>query len=208
MKIDAKNLGLGALALALLAPAAAAQTKTAIINFQGAIVATKDGQKADAAMRDKFGGRVKDLEALQGDIAKIQDQLNKGSNTMSQEQRDKLARDIDDKKKKLQWDQEDLQNDVDQERGKLINDIGQRMVGIIQEHAQPNGYTLVLDVSAQTSPVIWAANGIDISAEVIALYDKKYGAGTTGPAATPAAPAAKPAAPPAAAPKKPAPPKQ
>jgi hypothetical protein len=57
--------------------------------------------------------------------------------------------------------------------------------------------------------VLWAANGIDITQQIVDLYDKKFGAGAaaapaSAPGAAPAAPAAKPAAPPAAAPKKPA----
>ena len=70
----------------------------------------------------------------------------------------------------------------------------------------PNVITIVLDVSTQQSPVLWAANGIDITQQIIELYDKKFGVsgGAAAPAAAPAAPGAKPAAPPAVAPKKPA----
>lgn len=198
-------------ALGLVAPTAPAQSpsKVGIINMQGAMLATKDGEKARDAIRAKFEPKAKDLEGRMAEINRLQDQFNKGSNTMSAEARDKLSREIDDKKKKYQWDSEDLQNEVQQEEQKLVNEIGQRMVAIVDEYSKANTLAVVFDVSGQQSPVLWAANGIDITTQIVEGYDKKYGVGG-GPSTLPAAkPAAKPAAgvtrpataPPAAAPK-------
>ena len=184
-------------ALGLLAPSAPAQTpsKVGIINMQGAMLATKDGEKARDALRAKFEPRAKDLESRLTEINRLKDQLNKGANTMSVEARDKLGRDIDDKNKKYQWDSEDLQNEVQQEEQKMVNEIGQRMVSIVDEYAKSNTLAIVFDVSGQTSPVLWAANGVDITTQIVELYDKKYAAGAPA-AAKPAAPAAsKPATP-------------
>ncbi|MBI5086013.1 MAG: OmpH family outer membrane protein [Acidobacteria bacterium] len=201
-------MGLAALALIVTAPAVPAQTptKVAIINIQGAILATKDGEKARNAIRVKFEPRAKDMEGRNAEIQKLKDQYGKGANTMSAEVRDKLQREIEDKQKKLQWDSEDMQNELQQEEGKLVNEIGQRMIQVIDEYAKGQNFAIVLDVSTQQSPVLWAANGIEITQPIVDLYDKKYGTGAApaAPAAAPGAPAAKPAAPPAAAPKKPA----
>jgi outer membrane protein len=199
-------------ALALAAPSAPAQTptKVGIINVQSAILATKDGEKARDALRVRFEPRAKDLEGRMAEMNRLRDQFSKGSNTMSAEAREKLSRDIEDKQKKYQWDSEDMQNELQQEQQKVFNDVGQRLVSAIDEFAKANGFVVVLDVSGQQSPVIWAANGSDVTTQVVELYDKKFGAGS-GASATPAAPAAakpgaaKPAAParPAATPKKP-----
>jgi len=211
VRLDLKHMGLGALAFVLTAPAIPAQspTKVAIINIQGAIVATKDGNKAREAMNAKFGPRAKDMEGRNAEIQKLRETFNKGANTMAPDAREKLSRDIDDKQKKLQYDSEDLNTEMEQEQGKLVNEIGQRMIQVIDEYAKGQGFAVVLDVSTQQSPVLWAANGIDITQQIVDLYDKKFGAGappaTANPGATSATPgAAKPATPPPAAPKKPA----
>jgi len=211
VRLDLKHIGLGALAFILAAPALPAQspTKVAIINIQGAIIATKDGTKAREAMNAKFGPRAKDMEARNGEVQKLRETFNKGANTMSAEAREKLSREIDDKQKKLQWDSEDLNNEMEQEQGKLVNEIGQRMIQVIDEYSKGQGFAVVLDVSTQQSPVLWAANGIDITQQIVDLYDKKFGAGAppaaAAPGATSAAPAAtKPIVPPVAPPKKPA----
>jgi outer membrane protein len=219
VKMKVMKFGLGVVALALMAPAVRAQTpagprpNVAIINIQQAIIATKDGEKARADIETRFGPRAKDMEGRQAEIAKLKDQLAKGSNTMAQEQRDKISRDIDDKTKRLQWDSEDLQNEYQQEQQKLVNEIGQRMIAVIDEIAKEKAVILVLDVSSQQSPVLWAANGIDISRDAVERYDKKYGValgtGAAAPASGTAAPGAAPAArPPVLAPKPVVPPKK
>lgn len=177
--------------------------KVAIINIQGAIVATRDGAKARESIQKKFEPRFKQIEAQNNEVQKLRNQLTTLANTASQEVRDKISREIDDKQKKLQWDSEDLQNELQQEEGKLVNEIGQRMMQVIDEYAKAQGFALVLDVSSQQSPVLWAANGIDITQQIVELYDKRFGAGEA-PAAKPAAGAGAPAAAPPAAAKKPA----
>ena len=202
-------------ALALAAPSAPAQTptKVGIINVQGAILATKDGEKARDAMRLRFEPRSKDMEGRMAEVTRLRDQFSKGANTMSADAREKLSRDIDDKQKKYQWDLEDMQNELQQEEQKLVNEIGQRMISIIDEFAKANTFAVVFDVSGQQSPVLWAATGIDVTTQIVELYDKKFGTGAGAPA-TGAAPAAAnpakptpgalaPARPPVAAPKKP-----
>jgi outer membrane protein len=186
-------------ALGLVAPTAPAQSpsKVGIINMQGAMLATKDGEKARDSIRAKLEPRAKELEGRMAEINRLKDQLNKGANTMSAEARDKLSRDIDAMSKKYQWDSEDFQNDMTQEEQRLVNEIGQRMVAVIDEYSKANTLAVVFDVSGQQSPVLWAANGIDITTQIVEGYDKKYGVGggpSTLPAAKPAAPGAKPAA--------------
>lgn len=204
MRIDAKYLGLAALAL-LAAPAVQAQpapTKVAIINIQSAILATKDGATAREALRVKFETRSKDLEARMADINRKRETLQKSANTISTEAREKQTREIEDAQKKYQWDAEDFQSDVQQEEQKLVGTIGNRMISIIDEYAKGQNFALVLDVSSQQSPVLWAASGIEITRDIVELYDKKNPGAAA--AATPAAKPATPTAAPAAAPKKPA----
>lgn len=187
MRIDAKHLGLAALALLAAAPAAPAQqapSKVAIINIQSAILATKDGEKAREALRVKFESRSKDLEGRMAEINKKRETLQKAANTLSAEARDKQTREVEDLQKKYQWDAEDFQSDVQQEEQKLVGEIGNRMISIIDEYAKAGNFALVLDVSSQQSPVLWAASGIEITRDIVELYDKKIASGAP-PAATP-----------------------
>ena len=199
-----------ALGFAALAQAqGAAPTKVAIISVQQAILQTKDGQKASGELQAKFLPRRQELEKKQASIQSLQEQMKKGSATMSDDAKNKLARDIDSNQKSLQRDSEDFDADVQQEEQRIMSDLGQKIMDVIIKYATQNGYAMVLDVSNQQTPVLWADPSADITTEIIKLYDQAHpsagGAapGTAKPTApSPAAPsAAKPTAPPPAAPK-------
>lgn len=192
-----------ALGVALLSQAQTAapaqtppQTKVGIIAFQNAIISTKDGQKAAAELTTKFGPRKSDLEKKQSTIAQLQDQLRKGSNTMSEEAKQKLMREIDQNTKSLNRESEDAQAELDQEQNKIMQELGQRIIAVIDKYAKENGYALIVDVSSQQTPVLYATNSIDITQDIIALYDKNSPSATSAGNAAPAQPpaAAKPAA--------------
>jgi outer membrane protein len=183
-----------ALGAALLAQAQTAppqtppQAKVGIIAFQNA--------KAAADLTAKFGPRKSELEKKQSTIAQLQEQMRKGSNTMSEEAKQKLAREIDQTTKALNRETEDAQAELDQEQNKITQELGQRIMAVMDKYAKDNGYTLILDVSSQQSPVLFAASGTDITQDVIALYDKNSpsAATTNAKPATPPPAAAKPAA--------------
>lgn len=191
------------LALALTLNAQAQQGKFAIINIQGAIISTKEGQKAAAELNAKTQPKKKELETKQNEINSLQDQLNKGQNTLSEAAKNDLYKNIESKKKSLQRDVEDAQADLEAEQNKLLQQLGQKILAVIERYSRDNGYTMVVDVGSQNTPVIYASPSIDITKEIIELYDKST-ASAGGPAAAPAPAAPKPAAAPRPAPTKPA----
>ena len=191
------------LALALTLTAQAQQGKFAVINIQGAIISTKDGQKAAAELNAKTAPKKKELEQKQNDINSLQDQLNKGSNTLSETAKNDLYKNIEAKKKNLQREVEDAQADLEADQQKLLQQLGQKILAVIEKYSRDNGYTLVVDVSSPQTPVLWASPSIDITKEIIELYDKNVVSSNAAPATSAPAPKA-PAAPATATPKPPA----
>ena len=181
-----------------------APTKVGVIQIQAALAATKEGQKAAAELEVKLAPRKKELEGKQSEIKDLQDRLQKGGNTLSDSAKEDLTRNIDTKTKSYNRQLEDAQAELEQEQQKLVNVLGQKMMAVIDKFAQQNGFAIVLDVSNQNTPVLYASNTVDITKEVIDLYDKTVFTATPA-AARPAAPAAsKPAAAPATSAPKPA----
>lgn len=175
-----------ALAASLATFGYAQQQKIATIQIQAAIVSTRDGQKAAAELESKAAPRRKAIEAKQSEINSLKDQLQKGANTLSDGAKNDLYRSIDQKTKSLNRDMEDAQAEMDQEQQKLLQDLGQKMYALVSRYAQEHGYTIVLDVSNPQSPVFWASNTMDITKDIIDLYDKDAGPTTS------AAPSSKP----------------
>ena len=118
----------------------------------------------------------------------MKEKLQKGSLTLSDGAKDELTRNIDARTKSYNRDIEDAQAELEQEQQKIVNVLGQKMMQVVDKYAQSNGYSVVLDVSNQNTPVLYASNSVDITKEVIDLYDKTVFTPTTS-----AAPAARPA---------------
>jgi outer membrane protein len=173
------------LALALTLTAQAQQGKFAVINIQGAIISTKDGQKAAAELNAKTAPKKKELEQRQNEINALQDQLNKGSNTLSDSAKNDLYKNIEAKKKTLQREVEDAQADLEADQQKLLQQLGQKILAVIEKYSRDNGFTMVVDVSSPQTPVLYASPSIDITKEIIELYDKNTASGSA-PTATPA----------------------
>ena len=168
-------------------------TKVAIIHVQSAILATKDGQKAQQDLQATFTPRRSAIEKKQQDLASLQDQLKKGSATMSDAAKEKITKDIDGLNKSITREGEDFDAEVQQAEQKIMNDLGQKMMDVIIKYATQNGYAMVVDVSNPQTPVLWADQSINITEPIVKLYDQAH-PGAAAPAAAPSAAAPKPAA--------------
>jgi outer membrane protein len=169
---------------------AAAQAKIGVINIQEAIGSTAEGKKAFADLSKKFQPRQQELQRLQQEIQAINDQLTKQSATLSDDEQRRLSRDLEDKQKLLKRSTEDAQTDFSTDRDEAIRRIGQKMVRVISEFAQQNGYSLVVD-DAQI-PVYYASKDIDLTEDIVKRYDAANPVADAG-AGVPATPAARPA---------------
>jgi outer membrane protein len=194
-------LGFGVLAFG---QAGAPPTKVGIIDIQRAIIQTKDGQKAAADINTKFEPKRKEMDGKQAELKQMEQQYRTGANTMSDEAKQKLMRDIDQRRKQLQRQTDDAQAELDAEQQRILQDLGQKLMAVVTRYANERGFALILDVSnAANTPVLYASNSIDITRDIVELYDKQ----TSAPAPAASAPAGGNAVkPPAAAPKPAAPP--
>lgn len=168
-------------------------TKVGIINIQGAIVNTKDGQKAIKELEARFAPKKQEIEKKQEKIRELQAQLQKGSSVLSEEQKRKLMNEIDQHTKEYNRNVEDASQELEQEQGKIFQELSQKMMAVIDKHAKEKGFAVILDVSSQQTPVLYAANEVDITRDIIELYDKQSAAASApAPATKPAPPQASP----------------
>jgi outer membrane protein len=188
-------LGIGALAFGQSAAPAA---KVGIIHIQNAVVQTKDGQKAAADLDARFGPKRKQVEGKQSELQQMEAQYRSGANTMSDDAKLKLSRDIEQRRKQLQRDVDDAQAELDAAQGRIWQELGQKVMAVVNRYANERGFALILDVSSPQTPVLYASNTIDITRDIVELYDKtQAGSAAAAPAANAGAPPAapKPAAP-------------
>ena len=199
------RLALPALAIFLAMPAARAQSsgansqvpmKVGVINVQVAVTSTAEGKLAAAELQSQFAPRQTELDNLRKQIDDMQTRLRTGQTTLSDEEKARLAREGDQMTRTYQRKQQEAQDDFNDAQQDIVNRIGGKLMTVLDKYSKDNGYAVVFDTSSQQTPVIYASNQVDITQEIVRLYDQNY---PVKAGATPASAAPKPA--PRAAPK-------
>jgi outer membrane protein len=168
-------------AAAAPASSAVAGNKIGVINVRQAIVTTSEGKQASA-----------ELENLNKQITELRQRLAAGQSTLSQDEQARLTRQGELLARQLQRKQDEYQEDVNASQGDVIDKIGRKMIDVLDRYARENGYVAILDSSAQNTPILYASNQIDVTQDIIRLYDQAYPlkAGSTTPKPAPTRPAA------------------
>ena len=153
-----------------LAIGAFAQAKVAIINSQASVIETAELKKAQAELEAKFKPRAAQIEAIQKELAQIQQSLQAGQGKLTPQAEQDLNIRGQRKQREAQRLQEDLQAEVDRERNEILGRSSQRMQEVVKKMAEERGYDVVVDVSN----TIYYKPGLEITKEATAAYDQAY----------------------------------
>jgi outer membrane protein len=183
------------------APAAAAAPvkSVGIINLRGAIGSTAEGKQASAELQSQFAPRSTEIDALTKQINDLQQKLQAGQGKLSQEEETRLTAEGQRLTQRLDRRRNDFQEDATAAQQEVLERIGRKMVDVLDRYARESGFSVVLDTSGQNSPILYASNQVDVTQDIIRLYDQQYPVKTgAAPAATAKPATPKPATPPPA----------
>ena len=175
------------------APGAAASGKTGVINIRQAIASTAEGKQAGAELQSQFAARQSELEGLNKQINELRQRLEAGTGKLSQDEQARLQRQGEVMARQLQRKQDEYQEDVNAAQGEVFDRVGRKMVDVLDRYARENGYVVILDSSAQNTPILFASTNIDVTQDIVRLYDGAYPVKASSTTTTPR-PAARPAA--------------
>jgi outer membrane protein len=185
-----------AAAKAQTAAGSAATGKVGVINVRNAIVTTAEGKQASGELQSQFASRQTELENLNKQLNDIRQRIQSGGDKLSQEEQSRLQRQGESLTRQLERKQNEYQEDVNAAQGEVIDKIGRKMVDVLERYSRENGFVMILDSSAQNTPILFASTGIDVTQDIVRLYDQAYpvkaGAASTA-APKPTASATKPA---------------
>ncbi len=170
------------------ATAPAGPAKIAVIAFQVAVAQTNEGQRSFADLQKKYQPKQAQLKSLNDEIETLTKQLQAQGDKLSEDERAARAKTIDDKKKQLQRNAEDDQNDMQNEMQELYSSLASKVYDVLNDYAKQHGYTLVLDVAQQQSPVLYATESTNITKAIIEAYNVKSGVPAPPPSAAGSAP--------------------
>ena len=168
-------------------PPAALATKVAILDVQGAVLGSQEGRQAFEALQSKYEPRKAQLQKKQDDLQTLQDRLRKGAATMNPAAIAQLQREIAGGTRALSHASDDLNAEANQEQADTSQAIETKLLAVVEKYANRSGYSVVLDVSNQQTPVFWAATASNITDEVVKLYDQAYPGAAAVPKTNPPA---------------------
>src|ERR1700752_1112370 len=154
--------------------ASAAGMRGGVINVQVAITSPSEGKQAAAELQSQFAPRQSELEGLRRQVEDIQTRLRTGASTLSDDEKARLAREGDQLSRQFQRKQQDSQDDFNEAQREIVVRSGGKMITVLDKYSKENGYGVIFDTSAQNTPVVYAANQIDVTQEIIRLYDQNY----------------------------------
>jgi outer membrane protein len=168
---------------------AASGLRVGVINFQFAMASTQEGRKALEDLQARFSPRQSELQKLADEIRDLENQLRAQERTLSQDAQAQLVRQAEVKRKAYTRAQQDLQDDAEAARNDYIATLSQKMEQVVNRYAQEKQLNLILNYGDGSNTVIFATPTVDITQDVIKLYDQTFpvqsgsGPGATAPAA-------------------------
>ncbi len=180
-----------ALALALVAAGAhAAEFKAAYVDIQRALQETDEGRAAKGRLQALVEGKQKSLEAEKNALQKEVEAFQKQSPTMDDKVRAGKEQELQKKTYEFAQKGEKIRQELAENERRELGGIMPKLEQLIGQIAQREGLTMVFDKSS--SGLAWAPSSLDLTNELIRMYNSQFKA--AGPAKAAPAPAAPKAA--------------
>jgi outer membrane protein len=126
-------------------------------------------EAARAKLEQEFEPRDKELVALQKDLRKLEDQLQRDGAVMDEAKKRRLEREIVTRKREIRRRQDEFRDDFNMRRNEELSNLQRRILKTVSEVARQEGFDLVV-----SDGVIYASEQIDITDRIIERLRDEY----------------------------------
>lgn len=137
-----------------LGAANAADTKIGVVNTEVVLRDSPAAQAAGKKLEKEFSKRDKEInlagQRLKADIERFE----KNAGTMTEQERIRKQRDLQDRDRDFQRRQRELREDFNQRRNEELQKLLQQANNVIKEIAQKGGYDLILQEAIYADPKV------------------------------------------------------
>lgn len=153
----------------------------------------------------KFAPAREEMKQMQDKITALENELNTQAQTLSVTARQEKLNNLDDWKREFKRKGEDNEASFQKDQAALLGPVFEKIQKFIESYAPQRGISVVLDIgnSLENGVLVYVAPDADITADMIAEYNRLYPATGAQKPATPPRPTGLSPAKPAAASKKP-----
>lgn len=196
LKTAALTIILASSAAWLPQKAMAQDAKIAVVDVQTLTLMSDEGKVIADRLEKRYQEISNEMQKAQKDIEDKDNRLRTQDRLMSATAKAQLAKEIDDAKIVFDRKNEDYQKELNELQNQLLAPVAAKAQEELKNLIDENGYTLVIDLSAEQGNVVWANPGNDITPEVMKRLNESFkrSGGAAAPAPAPASP--QPATPP------------
>jgi len=164
------------LATATTVVAEAQALKVGFVNFGRLLEESPQAKAAQAALEGEFMPRQRDVAAQRKSLQEKVDKLQKEAAVMSEADRLRNEREIRELELNVNRRFNELQEDLNLRRNEEVGRMQRALLQEVQAYARSNGYQLIV-----SDGVLFAAEGIDITPQLVAAIKAKAPAAAAPP---------------------------
>jgi len=150
-------------ALLGLTAAMAAPTNVGVVDMRLVLQKSPQIQAMNDKLKTEFQAREQKVVAARDQLKKDSDNLKKNASVMSNKDREALQQKVQDESKQLTQMQLAFQQDIISAQNQEMETFVNQVKGVMDNIAKQNNLDLILDKST----TVYAANGLDITDQVI-----------------------------------------
>ncbi len=159
--------------------------KLAVVNMQTILNKSEAGVAAVKMLKALAEKETKALQEKQKALKKLETEFEKQRIVSKPAVLEKKEREIIRARRELELSKEDTRRNVQRTQARETQRVVNEVRKLLAEYAKINGYTMVLEKNDNASPigsaVLFADPTLDITADIVQLYNKQYRQGSLGP---------------------------
>jgi outer membrane protein len=155
--------------LLLTAGSAFAELKIAVVNVQRAIGESNEAKALIAKLEADTSADQAAIKALGADITKVQEKFNKDGDVMSDAEKRKLQKEIEDKQIDYQFRVNKFQKTVNERQQEILSQMAPKLDAVLQDIIAKDQYDLVI----HRQNVVYINAKYDITAQVTEMLNQK-----------------------------------
>ncbi len=148
---------------------AAAQSKVAVIDVQRVVAESDPGKEAIQKLKAISDAKIQEGQAMQQEMATLQDQYNKQRFTVSEERMAEMSKELEDKNIAIRRFEDDAKRELDEVRRRELGGLEERILPIINQIGIEEGITLIFNKFQ--SGLVYADEAVDITDDVIRRFN-------------------------------------
>jgi outer membrane protein len=168
------------------AAAPGTQPNIVAVSFNALVLQTNEAQRDLGALQAKFAPRQAQLQSLNAEIETGRKQLSDTADKLNDQEREARTQALNVKEKQLEREADDFRSDSQAVAQEAFQRIAQKVFAFLQDYARQHGYAAIIDRGTDSAPIVWyAADNVDITADLIKAYNAKSGVPAQQPGANP-----------------------